>query len=131
MRGYLGFSNYDASKLMGPAAYGNPEVFRRQFQTLLRVGKEDYAVDGDVIGFQLAKFDRLETLFGPARWPDSEILPEHADIAAALQAATNAAVLALVRPVKRQVPSNKLCLARGVALNCVTNEAGRQSRGFS
>ncbi len=131
MSGYLGFSNYDASKLMGLAAYGNPEVFRRQFQTLLRVGKEDYAVDGDVIGFQLAKFDRLETLFGPARWPDSEILPEHADIAAALQAATNAAVLALVRRVKRKVPSDKLCLAGGVALNCVTNEVVRQSGDFS
>ena len=131
MSGYLGFSNYDASKLMGLAAYGNPEIFRRQFQSLLRVGKEDYAVDPDVIGFQLAKFDKLEAMFGPARWQDSEILPRHADIAAALQAATNAAVLALVRRLKRKVPSDKLCLAGGVALNCVTNEVVRQSGEFS
>jgi carbamoyltransferase len=131
MSSYLGFSNYDASKLMGLAAYGNPEVFRRQFQSLLRVGKEDYAVDPDVIGFQLAKFDKLESLFGPARWLDAEILPRHADIAAALQAATNAAVLALVRRLKRKVPSDKLCLVGGVALNCVTNEVVRQSGEFS
>jgi carbamoyltransferase len=46
--GYLGFSNYDASKLMGLAAYGDPEVFRRQFQSILRVGKESYAIDPDL-----------------------------------------------------------------------------------
>ena len=39
--GYLGFSTYDASKLMGLAAYGNPEVFRRAFQSIIKVGKED------------------------------------------------------------------------------------------
>jgi carbamoyltransferase len=37
--GYLGFSHYDASKLMGLAAYGNPKVFQRQFQSLMRVGE--------------------------------------------------------------------------------------------
>lgn len=131
MSSYLGFSNYDASKLMGLAAYGNPEAFRRQFQSLLRVGKEDYAVDRDVIGFQATKFDKLEALFGPARWPGAEILPRHADIAAALQAATNAAVMALVRRLKRKVPSDKLCIWGGVALNCVTNEVIRQSGDFS
>jgi carbamoyltransferase len=56
---------------------------------------------------------------------DSEILPRHADIAAALQEATNAAVMALVRRLKRKVPLDKLCLAGGVALNCVTNELVR------
>src|SRR5262244_2684734 len=38
--GYLGFQMYDASKLMGLAAYGNPEVFRREFQSMIRVGEE-------------------------------------------------------------------------------------------
>jgi carbamoyltransferase len=128
---YLGFSNYDASKVMGLAAYGNPEVFRRQFQSVLRVGKEDYAVAPQFIGFQMDKFDRLEALFGPGRYADSEILPRHADLAAALQEATNAAVVALVRRLKRKVPSDNLCLAGGVALNCVTNEVVRQSGDFS
>src|SRR5262249_49413556 len=45
--------------------------------------------------------------------------------------ATNAAVMALVRRLKRKVPLDSLCLAGGVALNCVTNELVRKSGGFS
>ena len=125
--GYLGFSTYDASKLMGLAAYGNPQVFRREFH----VGKEDYAVDPEAIGFQSAKSSRIETLLGSPRDPAMELLPRHADIAAALQEATNAAVMALVRRLKREVPLDNLCFAGGVALNCVTNELVRQSGEFS
>jgi carbamoyltransferase len=128
--GYLGFSHYDASKVMGLAAYGNPEVFRRAFQEIVRVGKEDYAIAPAFIGFQADKFDRLDATFGPGRYMDSEILPRHADVAAALQEATDAAVLALVRRLRRKVPSDNLCLAGGVALNCVTNEAVRRSGDF-
>ncbi len=128
---HLGFSHYDASKVMGLAAYGNPEVFRRQLQSIIRVGEEDYAVDPEAAGFLTAKSRGLETLLGPPRFPDSQILPRHADIAAALQTATNAAVMALVRRLKRKVPLDNLCIAGGVALNCVTNELVRQSGGFS
>ena len=132
MSGYLGFSHYDASKVMGLAAYGNPDVFRRQFQSMLRVGKEDYAVNPEMIGLQPEKFFKLEALFGPSRFLDSdEILPRHADIAAALQEATNAAVMALVRRLRRKVPSDKLCISGGVALNCVTNGLIKQSSDFS
>jgi carbamoyltransferase len=129
--GYLGFSMYEASKLMGLAAYGNPEAFRRAFESMIRVGEEDYAVDPEAIGFQSAKSSQIETLLGPPRDPGSEILQRHADIAAALQAATNAAVLALVRRLKRKVPFDKLCFAGGVALNCVTNGLVQQSGEFS
>ncbi|HLG84342.1 MAG TPA: carbamoyltransferase C-terminal domain-containing protein [Bradyrhizobium sp.] len=130
MSGYLGFSNYDASKVMGLAAYGNPATFRSKFQSMLRVGKEDYAVDPDLIGFS-AKWDKLEALVGPPRYPDAQLLPRHADIAASLQEATNAAVMALVRRLKRKVPVENLCIAGGVALNCVTNGLVRQSGVFS
>ena len=129
--GYLGFSMYDASKVMGLAAYGNPEAFRREFQLMIRVGEEDYAVDPEAIGFQSAKSSQIETLLGPPRYQGSEILQRHADIAAALQAATNAAVMALVRRLKRKVPFDKLCFAGGVALNCVTNGLVQQSGEFS
>ena len=128
---HLGFSHYDASKVMGLAAYGNPEAFRSQFQSVLRVGKEDYAITRDVLGFHPNQFINLEALFGPPRYMDSELLPRHADIAAALQEATNAAVMALVRRIKRKVPFDNLCLAGGVALNCVTNGLVRQSGVFS
>src|SRR5581483_565387 len=129
--GYLGFSHYDASKVMGLAAYGNPATFRRQFEQIIRVGKEDYAVDPAYIGFHGRQIDRLEAVVGAGRFSETEpLLPHHADIAAALQAATDAAVLALVRRVKRKVQTDNLCLAGGVALNCVTNEVIRKSGEF-
>ena len=128
---HLAFSHHDASKIMGLAAYGNPEVFREQFQSIIRVGEEDYAVDPVAAGFQWGKQGGLEKLLGPPRFLDAKILPRHADIAAALQEATNAAVLALVRRLKRKAPLDHLCMAGGVALNCVTNEVVRRSGDFS
>jgi carbamoyltransferase len=131
MSTHLGFSHYDASKVMGLAAYGNPEVFRHAFQTPLRVGEDDYAVSPEFLAFNSNNFAKLDALFGPPRYMDAEIEPRHADIAAALQEATDAAVLALVRRLKRKVPFDKLCLSGGVALNCVTNELVRKSGEFS
>jgi carbamoyltransferase len=131
MSTHLGFSHYDASKVMGLAAYGDPKVFRRKFQSALRVGEEDYAVSPEFLSANPNQFAKLDAAFGPPRYMDGEILPRHADIAAALQEATDAAVLALVRRLKRKVPFEKLCLAGGVALNCVTNELVRQSGDFS
>ena len=127
---HLGFSRYDASKVMGLAAYGDPEVFRRPFQSIMRIGREDYAVDPKTI-FQAAEVDTLQTLVGPPRYAHEPILPRHADVAAALQEATNAAVTALVRRLKRKAPLDNLCIAGGVALNCVTNELIRQTSDFS
>jgi carbamoyltransferase len=129
--GYLGFDIYDASKLMGLAAYGNPETFRGQFAQMIRVGDEDYSVDPEAMGFQSAKTSRLESLIGPPRYEDMAFERRHADIAAALQVATNEAIMALVRRLKRKVPFDKLCFAGGVALNCVTNELIKQAGGFS
>lgn len=129
--GHLGFSPFDASKLMGLAAYGDPQVFQRAFQTIMRVGKDDYAIDPEAIGFQSAKTNRIESLLGLPREPDTEILRRHADIAAALQAATTDAVTALVRRIRRKVRVDKLCFAGGVALNCVTNDVIRRAGDFA
>jgi carbamoyltransferase len=129
--GYLGFSHYDASKVMGLAAYGDPEVYREQFHSILRADELNYGVAEEFLGMHPDRFNRMETIFGPPRDPDAEILPRHANMAAALQAATDAAVAALVRRVKRRVPFDNLCLAGGVALNCVTNELVRRSGEFA
>ncbi len=130
--GYLGFSSYDASKVMGLAAWGDPKVFRSQFEQIVRADNDNYGVNQDFIGFHGNKFEKLAALIGPGRFEESEQLePRHADIAAALQEATNAAVMALVRRIKRQVPFDNLCLAGGVGLNCVTNEIVRQSGEFA
>lgn len=129
--GYLGFSHYDASKVMGLAAYGDPQVYREQFQSIMRADEVNYGVSPEYLATQPDLFGRMEAIFGPPRYEDDEILPRHADIAAALQAATDAAVMAAVRRVKRRVPSDNLCLAGGVALNCVTNDLIRRSGEFA
>jgi carbamoyltransferase len=129
--GYLGFDPYDASKLMGLAAYGNPATFRPQLQKMISVGEEDYAVDPEAMGFQSVKTDRLESLLGPPRYEGMEFERRHADIAAALQVATNEAIMALIRRLKRKVPFDQLCFAGGVALNCVANELVKRSGLFS
>jgi carbamoyltransferase len=129
--GYLGFSHYDASKVMGLAAYGDPKVYKQQFDTILRADEVNYGVNPAFLGMTMDGMDRIISMFGPGRTDDGEILPQHADIAAALQAATDAAVMALVRRVKRRVPFENLCIAGGVALNCVTNELIHKSGEFA
>ncbi len=128
---YLGFSPYDASKVMGLAAYGDPEVFREHFRSILRADEVNYGVAKEFLGLHPDKFARMEKMFGPPREEDAEILPVHADMAAALQAATDSAVVALVRRIKHRVPFENLCLAGGVALNCVSNELVRRSGEFA
>ena len=128
---HLGFSPYDASKVMGLAAYGDPEMFSAQFASIIRVGEDDYTVDPGALGFPSIAPKGLEALLGPARQPESEILPQHMNIAATLQAATNAAVAALVRRLERTVGLEHLCVAGGVALNCVSNALIRQVSRFS
>ena len=68
---HLGFSPYDASKVMGLAAYGDPDIFSRQFASIIRVGEDDYAVDPAVLGLPSLAPKGLEALLGPAR--DTEI----------------------------------------------------------
>jgi carbamoyltransferase len=61
-------------------------------------------------------------LFGaPVRSPDQLLTPFHVDIAASIQSVLDEAVLRLTRNLARQTGSKNLCLAGGVALNCVAN----------
>jgi carbamoyltransferase len=48
---HLGFSPYDASKVMGLAPYGDPDIFSRQFASIIRVGQDGYAVDPGALSF--------------------------------------------------------------------------------
>src|SRR5260370_3111814 len=61
---HLGFSKYDASKGMGLAAYGDPDVFKRQFSSIIRLGDDDYAVDGDTLGIRTRDPAKLHALPG-------------------------------------------------------------------
>jgi carbamoyltransferase len=66
--------------------------------------------------------DRLAKLFGqPVRAPDQLLTDFHMDVAASIQAVLDESVLRLARNLARQTGSRNLCLAGGVALNCVAN----------
>ena len=72
-------------------------------------------------GFTMTN-DRLAELFGePVRGPDQLLTPFHMDVAASIQAVLDEAVLRLTRSLAKQTGSRNLCLAGGVALNCVAN----------
>lgn len=129
---HLGFSEYDAPKVMGLAAFGDPERFRGTLGQILRVepdrgGAVDplspaFRVDLAKARFRAADTASLTPLFGPPRRPDEP--PEtarFADIAAALQRATEEALLATARRLAILTGERRLAYAGGVALNCVAN----------
>src|ERR1700730_2025808 len=67
--------------------------------------------------------EKFSKLFGqPARRPEQELLTQfHMDVAASIQAVTEHAVLKLARALRQETQARHLCMAGGVALNCVAN----------
>jgi carbamoyltransferase len=137
---YLGFGVYDAAKVMGLAAYGDPDRFAGAFGQLAWATPDG----GFDMVHSLLKFSRIlyyppaadcsgiEPLFGaPPRRPQDPILSLHHDVAAALQAKTSELVLHMVRHAHTLTGSRRLCLAGGVALNCVANQVAFEDGPFT
>lgn len=120
---FLGFTAYDATKVMGLAAYGNPRRFRTQFDQLVQLTPAGLCeMQHTLLRFRVEDFSALEDLFGVKKRTDTDALNEdHQDIAAALQHTTNLVVLHMTKHLYEQTKSENLCVAGGVALNCVTN----------
>ena len=124
---YTGFKvNSGEYKLMGLAPYGEPKYVDLILDNLLDL-KDDGTFRLDMSYFNYAtgltmtngKFDRL---FGaPARKPETEISQREMDIARSIQQVTEEIVLRLARTVHQELGVDYLCLAGGVALNCVGN----------
>ncbi len=124
---YTGFRvNSGEYKLMGLAPYGEPKYVDLILDNLIDL-KEDGTFRLDMQYFNYctgltmtnSKFDQL---FGaPARKPETEISQREMDIAASIQKVTEEVVLRLAKAVRKETGCNKLCLAGGVALNCVAN----------
>ena len=130
LSGFLGFSPYDACKVMGLAGYGDPRVHRRAFEQFVQVNRDgNYALDLDVLRFRLPSSEPLEALLGPPR-SGEPIGQRHADIAATLQELTNEMMLGMVRRLHDLHPSRALGLAGGVALNCSTNYVLKEQGPF-
>ncbi|NDK98521.1 carbamoyltransferase [Photorhabdus bodei] len=121
---FLGFSVYDACKVMGMSAYGKPEGFMPAFQQLVKIyEKGEFTIDNTILNFRSQDFSKLESLFGIVkRVPGGEVAQEYYDIAASLQQITDEIVLNMAHHYLQETATNKLCLAGGVALNCITNK---------
>jgi carbamoyltransferase len=129
---YLGFTERDACKVMGLAAYGDDRRFAAEYDRLFPVlscglglncrDKPPFRVDAGLARLRSDRVCGLESLFGPRRRPEEPPeLGRFADVAAGLQRQTEAAVLALARRLAQATGELDLCFAGGVALNCVAN----------
>lgn len=124
---FCGFKvNSGEYKLMGLAPYGRPSYLQLIKDHIASVG-EDGAVTlnldyFDFLGGLSMVNEKFAALFGgPRREPESRISRREMDLAASVQAFTEEAVIAMARHVKKQTGEENLCLAGGVALNCVAN----------
>jgi carbamoyltransferase len=119
---YIGFSEYDAAKVMGLAAYGNPSKYLNAFRRILKIeGNGGFIINNEITNFRTNDFSSLEELLGRKRDPGEDISERHADIAAALQRVTEDAVLTLTNYLEEQTKCENLCIAGGVGLNCLMN----------
>jgi carbamoyltransferase len=113
-------------KLMGLAPYGQPRYVDRILEQLIDL-KDDGSFRMDMSyfnycqGFTMTsrKFDQL--FDGPPRQPESPLTTREMDLAASIQAVTEEIMLRMTRHVHSKTKQRHLCLAGGVALNCVAN----------
>ncbi|NLX29076.1 MAG: carbamoyltransferase [Bacteroidales bacterium] len=131
---FLGFRvNSGEYKLMGLAPYGIPGSLRTvRFRRLIESEIVRICEDGSLwmnpayfryaTGLRMVHEKRWERLFGfPRRLPESELTQEVCDLALAIQEVTTGIMLKMAREARRLTGSPNLCLAGGVALNCVAN----------
>lgn len=124
---YTGFKvNSGEYKVMGLAPYGEPKFKKLILDKIIDL-KEDgtFRLDQQYFdyctGLRMTN-DRFAALFGgKARKPEELLTQHHMDLAASVQAVTEEIVLRLGRSVKKETGAKNICLAGGVALNCVAN----------
>jgi len=124
---FTGFKvNSGEYKLMGLAPYGEPRYKDLILQRLVDL-KDDGSFRMDMTYFNYCqgltmtgrRFDRL--FGGPPRRPEGPLTQREMDLAASVQAVTEEIVLRAVRHAVRETGQRRVCLAGGVALNCVAN----------
>ena len=124
---YTGFKvNSGEYKVMGLAPYGEP-----RFKDLILDKIVDLKEDGTFrldqqyfdycTGLRMTNSKFADLFGGPARKPEEMLNQTHMDLAASVQAVTEEIVIRLGRSVKKETGAKNICLAGGVALNCVAN----------
>jgi carbamoyltransferase len=124
---YTGFKvNSGEYKVMGLAPYGEPKYAQTIFDNLIDLKADgsfrlnlDYFAYCTGLTMTNARFDAL--FGGPPRKPDVWLTQREMDLAASMQAVTEEVVLRLARSLAAEHGLKQLCLAGGVALNCVAN----------
>ena len=124
---YTGFKvNSGEYKLMGLAPYGEPTFVQTILDNLIDIRpdgtfKLDQKYFDYCTGLTMTNA-RFDALFGqPARKPDELLTPFHMNVAASIQVVTEEVILRLARSIQAETGQRNLCLAGGVALNCVAN----------
>ena len=124
---YLGFKvNSGEYKMMGLAPYGEPK-----YTKLIKDNLVDIADDGS-FHLDMSYFDyatgltmtsnKFHNLFhGPPRRPETDLTQKDMDIAASIQNITEEILIKMVTSIAKETGESNLCLAGGVALNCVAN----------
>ncbi len=134
---YTGFKvNSGEYKVMGLAPYGEPKYKDLILEKLLDLREDgtfhlDQSYFDYCTGLRMTN-DKFHALFGgPPRQPDKEMLEQrHMDLATSVQAATEEIVLRLTRSLAKELGIKNLCLAGGVALNCVANGHVLRDKSF-
>jgi carbamoyltransferase len=136
MTAFLGFRpDWDEYIVMGLAAYGEPayaDVLRRHVLSLHPDG--EVRLNTALLDFHLARvgifLPEFAELFGPPRRREEDLVQRHRDVAASVQRVLEDAVLHMARHLKAITGADDLCLAGGVAYNCVANTRIRDEAGF-
>ena len=124
---YAGFKvNSGEYKVMGLAPYGEPKYVQKILEELIDLREDGsfrlnmkYFGYADGLTMTNARFDAL--FGGPPRKPETPITRRDMDLARSIQEVAEIAVLRMAKHVHRQTGEKNLCLAGGVALNCVAN----------
>jgi len=136
---YLGFLKFgDEYKVMGLAAYGQPE-FLEEFRDIVKSNGTQFTLGLDYFThhrtgpeMSWAEADKTPTLgkmfseemprrLGPARNPEEALEQRHRNLAASLQARLEEVYLGMLRRLAEETHMKSICLAGGVAFNCVAN----------
>jgi len=124
---YTGFKvNSGEYKVMGLAPYGEPKYAQLILENIMDLKPDgtfwlDQSYFEYCAGLRMtsARFDEL--FGGPARKPEELLTQRHMDLAASIQQVTEEVVLRITRSLALETRAENLCLAGGVALNCVAN----------
>lgn len=124
---YTGFKvNSGEYKVMGLAPYGEPKFKDTILNNIVDL-KEDgtFRLDQSYFdyctGLRMTNEKFAQLFGGPARKPEELLNQKHMDLAASVQAVTEEIVVRLARSVRKDTGARNICLAGGVALNCVAN----------